>query len=366
MEKEKETLNLTKYLSSSGVASRRQCADLIKSGLVFVNGTAELNPGRRIGPDDSVIFRGCSVKPAEKHYYILLHKPRGYVCTNQDIHAEKKAIDLIHLPDHPRLFSAGRLDKNSEGLILFSNDGSFVEQLTHPRHEVYKTYDVSTGWDLSDRHIDLFLRGIPDGGEVLKAIQVVRLGPCRIRMVLGEGRNREIRRMLESVGNTTRRLKRIAVGRLSLGSLPCGKWRELTKEEIRLALERPVDLENSSAETAYEHRVKKKNILSETSHKDGFTGNFEKTYRQNDGRRHTGTHFVSGMSEKDRRIWSSGRNLEQSVPVQNTFHVRSLQEEKRKSSGKGFSQKSRNHEFASPGRIMKHREQKRHSDGAEN
>ncbi len=246
MENSKSSIpfNLTKYLSNSGIASRRQSAELIKNGQVQVNGKIELNPGRRIMENDCVVFLGKEVTPPDRRYYIMLHKPRGYVCTNEDIHAPKKALDLIQFPGCPRLFSAGRLDKNSEGLILFSNDGVFVEQLTHPRHEVYKTYDVSTEYELSEQNLQQFLQGIWDNGELLKAAAVIPLTPYRVRLILGEGKNREIRRMVQSFQNNTKRLKRIAVGCLELGGLPCGEWRELTPREILLAQKRPRELDH--------------------------------------------------------------------------------------------------------------------------
>lgn len=209
----------------------------------MVNGSVESNPGRRITDTDKVVYQGRTVMPPARRYYIMLHKPRGYVCTNDDIHAPKKALDLIRFPGCPRLFSAGRLDKNSEGLILFSNDGDFVEQLTHPRHEVYKTYDVSTEYELTPQDHQRFIEGVWDAGEFLKAAAVIPLTPFRVRLILGEGKNREIRRMVQAFQNRTKRLKRIAVGCLSLGSLPCGEWRELTAQEIRLALMRPRDLD---------------------------------------------------------------------------------------------------------------------------
>ncbi len=233
------TCNLTKFLSTAGVASRRKSAELIKAGKVRVNGEIILDPSRRVSDADSVV---CDGQPVRCHagivrHYIMLHKPRGYVCTSSDMHAEKKALDLIRTNDGARLFSAGRLDKDSEGMILFSDDGDFVNSLTHPRNEVEKTYEVSVDSPLSREHITRMLNGIADDGDILRAKAVARIGDCKYKLVLGEGKNREIRRMMNACGRKTKRLKRVAVGKLRLGGLKCGEWRELTPEECRAALQ---------------------------------------------------------------------------------------------------------------------------------
>ena len=228
--------NLTKFLSTSGAASRRHAAELIKGGHVSVNGEVRTDPSLRIAPGDRVTLDGKGIEPPRGYVYVMLHKPRGYVCTAEDPHAPKKALDLIDLPGI-RLVSAGRLDKNSEGLILFSNDGAWIEQLTHPRHGTRKTYQVTTDKPLSPADIRrLTTTGVQNDGETLRAISIRAEAPGRYIFILGEGKNREIRRMLESLDNRTRRLKRIAVGALRLGGLPMGQWRTLSPAEARLAL----------------------------------------------------------------------------------------------------------------------------------
>ena len=228
--------NLTKYLAASGAASRRHAADLIKGGHVSVNGEVCADPSVRVFPGDRVTLDGRPVRPVREYVYVMLHKPRGYVCTSDDPHAPKKALDLIDLPG-VRLVSAGRLDKNSEGLILFSNDGAWIEQLTHPRHGTRKTYQVTTDRPLSPSDIRLLTTsGVQNDGETLRAISIRAEAPGRYIFILGEGKNREIRRMMESLDNRTRRLKRIAVGGLRLGGLPRGRWRKLSPSEARLAL----------------------------------------------------------------------------------------------------------------------------------
>jgi len=233
--------NLTKYLANAGAASRRHAAELIKAGRVAVNGAPCTDPSVRIAPGDRVALDGRPVRPVREFVYVMLHKPRGYVCTADDPHAPKKALDLIDLPG-VRLVSAGRLDKNSEGLILFSNDGAWIEQLTHPRHGTRKTYQVTTDRPLSPADIRLLTTsGVRNDGETLRALSIRTETPGRYVFILGEGKNREIRRMMESLNNRTRRLKRIAVGALRLGGLPMGQWRKLSPAEAKLALSAPAD-----------------------------------------------------------------------------------------------------------------------------
>ncbi len=226
---------LVKRLAAAGVASRRAAGELVLAGRVTVNGERILEPGRRVMAGDRIEVDGAPLPEPERKRYIMLHKPRGYVCTNADRFAEKKALDLIRLDPPARLFSAGRLDKESEGLILFSNDGDFVAALTHPRYEICKEYRVHTARPIPAAQRERLCRGIEEGGEWLRARRVEELAPCCYRFILNEGRKREIRRMTAAVGAPTRRLIRVRIGALTLGELPPGRWRELTHAEARLA-----------------------------------------------------------------------------------------------------------------------------------
>ena len=229
-----EEISLTKYLSTSGVCSRRGAEELITAGRVSVNGVTAERGAMRISPGDKVLFDGRPIAPPAEKLYIMLNKPRGYVCTLEDRHAAKKAVDLIPQAKTVRLVSAGRLDKDSEGLILFSNDGDFVARLTHPRYEVEKTYRVSLAGELTPEAIHILTTtGIRDRGETLRARSIRPAGPGHYEFVLGEGKNREIRRMAEHFHLEVRRLARIAVGNVRLGSLPCGETRKLSPDEIK-------------------------------------------------------------------------------------------------------------------------------------
>ena len=202
-----------------------------------MNGRTIREPGFRILPADTVTLDGRPVEPAGRFHYIMLNKPRGYVCTNADPHAPRKAVDLIRLDPPVRLFSAGRLDKESEGMILFSNDGDYVARLTHPRYEIRKTYLVRVTREFTEPELTRIRTGITDGGEHLRVISIAPAGNCLYRIVLNEGKKREIRRLTAAVGAPTLELRRIRIGGLALGDLPQGAFRELTPEEVALTLE---------------------------------------------------------------------------------------------------------------------------------
>ena len=223
-----------KYLAACGAASRRTAVELVKSGRVAVNGETVTDPACRIRPGDAVTLDGKILSPEEIKRYIMLNKPRGYTCSNADKHAKKLAVDLIQLPE--RLVSAGRLDKDSEGLILFSNDGDFINTLGHPSFNIRKRYHVRLDRELAPEQITMLKQGIRDNGELLKPDDVKPLGSCLYEFTLNEGRNREIRRMAAFCGANVKRLLRIRIGNLKLGSLPTGSWRELTPEEVQAAL----------------------------------------------------------------------------------------------------------------------------------
>ncbi len=229
-------VRLVKFLSACGVASRRKCEEIVRDGEVTVNGRKELEPGSFVKDGDMVCRNGIQVLPSARLYYIMLNKPRGYVCSSSDRHADKLAVDLIGIKD-ARLFSAGRLDKDSEGLIIFTNDGGYAQRLVHPRHEVRKIYRVELERRLSRTEEKGVLRGIVDGGEVLKALKVERSDENCYLLTLNEGKKREIRRLISHFGIKINRLMRVSIGGLNLGGLAPGRWRHLSGEEIAASLE---------------------------------------------------------------------------------------------------------------------------------
>lgn len=229
-----KTIALNAYLSKAGVDSRRKCVDIVKSGRVSVNGKIIDNPACRVSASDDVAVDGASLTLNET-WHVMLNKPCGYVCTSSDPHAEKTVFDLIKTPG-VRLFTVGRLDKESEGLLLLTNDGEFAMRATHPRHGVKKRYEVTLDTPLTAAMMKRMLAGIVDQGETLRALAVESLGGKRYAVVMGEGKKREVRRLMADAGKKTIRLRRVAVGGLRLGNLPVGEWRRLSKKDAIRAL----------------------------------------------------------------------------------------------------------------------------------
>ncbi|WP_234508461.1 MULTISPECIES: pseudouridine synthase [Thermus] len=231
-------MRLQAFLARAGVASRRKAEALIQQGLVRVNGeVARL--GQKVGPEDLVEVAGRRVALPER-VVLALHKPKGYATTRFDPHAEKTVYEL--LPEIPGLHPVGRLDRDSEGLLLFTNDGELTFRLTHPRHGVKKVYRVWTErGTLPEAVCRRLLKGVLLEDGPAKAL-ACRPAPGGALLTLGEGRKREVRRMLKAVGYPVRRLLRVQVGPIRLGDLPPGKWRRLSPEEEK-ALLRQVGLE---------------------------------------------------------------------------------------------------------------------------
>lgn len=228
------TERIQKILSARGVASRRKAEELLNAGRISVNGKVAAL-GDRADPDtDVILLDGISLPSQQEHVYIMLHKPRGYVTTLSDERGRKTVADLV-ADCGMRVYPVGRLDYDSEGLLLMTNDGDFANEMMHPRHEINKTYQV---W-VTGQHPDAkeqLKRPIVLDGYRIKAPQVQLLSAKGDRAIyqvtIHEGRNRQVRRMCQAAGLTVTRLKRVSEGELTLGDLPLGKWRYLTKEEI--------------------------------------------------------------------------------------------------------------------------------------
>ncbi len=225
---------LQKILSARGVASRRKAEELITAGKVTVNGrTAAL--GESADPDvDEIQVEGKPLPSQEEFVYILLHKPKGFVTTLSDEKGRPNAAQLV-ADCGVRVYPVGRLDMDSEGLLLFTNDGDFANKLMHPKHEVEKTYDTYvTGYNpgcLKALTAPMELDGYHLRTPKVKLLWAEN-GKARLQITIHEGRNRQVRRMCEIAGMHVTRLRRIREGTLELGNLPKGKWRYLTPEEV--------------------------------------------------------------------------------------------------------------------------------------
>ena len=229
-----EMVRLQKYFTDCGVLSRRAAEAEIAAGRVRVNGVAA-QVGDKIDPTrDCVEWKGKRILPptSQKKHYIMLHKPRGYVTTAKDEHDRKKVTDLV-ADLHARVYPVGRLDMDSEGLLLLTDDGEFANLLTHPRHEIPKIYLVSVSPALTTEYLTK-LSGITEiDGYKIRPVRIFKITEDLLEMHLYEGRNRQIRKMCEAAGLKVKRLERVAIGELTLGNLPCGKWRHLTPDEVR-------------------------------------------------------------------------------------------------------------------------------------
>ena len=226
---------LNRWLAECGICSRREADELIRSGEVSVNGEPCLDLSRRVGPRDKVSLRGKELRIAEK-VYLMLNKPRGYVVTHSD-ELKRETIYSLLPESAANLRYAGRLDKNSEGLLLMTNDGEMINALTHPKRRVEKVYRVEVNRRLSRKELEELRRGVQiEGGITLPAGVFVKNDSDKgmtLKMVITEGRKRQIRQMVEAVGAKVLRLKRLQFGTLMLKDLPLGRWRPLSGVELR-------------------------------------------------------------------------------------------------------------------------------------
>ena len=222
-------IRLQKFLSSAGVCSRRKGEALIVAGRVAVNGKITVELGTKIDPDqDHVKVDGKTVKPSDKLVYIALNKPPDYV-TSCRHPGEKVVVDLVDIPE--RIYPVGRLDKDSTGLLLLTNDGRLHHRLSHPSFDHEKEYDVTVAKPISDGALKKMEEGLPLMGTRTRPARIKRISPRRFRMVLQEGKNRQIRRMVRKVGNEVVRLQRKRFATIKLGNLAPGKWRYLSRRE---------------------------------------------------------------------------------------------------------------------------------------
>jgi len=228
-------MRLQKYMASCGVASRRASETMIAAGRVTVDGEVVTAMGVQVEPGQIVRVDGKKITPEVEKHYILYHKPAGEVTTASD--PEGRATVLDKFKDYPvRLYPVGRLDYDSEGLLLLTNDGDLTEHLLHPSKEVEKTYLARVRGTVTDDEVKRLIRGVMIDGRLTSRarVRVIRtdIGYTDMLITIHEGRNRQVRKMVEAVGHEVMMLRRVRFGPLSLGELRRGMWRELTQEEI--------------------------------------------------------------------------------------------------------------------------------------
>lgn len=236
-------IRLQKVLAEADVGSRRACEELIEQGEVTVNGQMVATLPAWVDPQhDHIKVQGKRIKPAASHVYVMLFKPRGVVCTNADPQSRRRAIDLVTHPSRTRLYPVGRLDIDSSGLLLLTNDGELANRLTHPRYHLAKLYEITVRGSIDEAALKRLERGLflhnpkrQQGSRTARSrLRLIKRDRDRTRLLieLREGRNRQVRRMMLEVGYPIQRLRRIQVGPLKLKGLRPGEWRELNSIEL--------------------------------------------------------------------------------------------------------------------------------------
>ena len=240
-EKRMEEIRLQKYLAEAGIASRRKCEEYIMQGRVKVNNNIVQELGTKVNPEiDKVFFDEKEVQTKHKNVYILLNKPIGYVTTVKDQFSRNTVLDLVNVKE--RVVPVGRLDMYTSGALLLSNDGKFVYQVTHPKHEINKTYTVTLTGIVSKEDVQNLEEGIkienyitkPAKVRILKADEEANIS--RLEITIHEGKNRQVRKMCEAIGKKVQALHRSKIGTISVKSLKIGEWRYLTQKEVEYLL----------------------------------------------------------------------------------------------------------------------------------
>jgi len=237
LRKQDKTMPLNKYVAHCGICSRRDAVPLIKEGKMRVNDVVILEPGFKVNPNDVVTFAGKKILPEKNLVYILLNKPKDYITTLDDPEGRKTVLDLLRGVTAERIFPVGRLDRNTTGVLLLTNDGDLTQKLSHPSHEVRKIYEVKLDKPLGKLDFERILNGLDLEDGFVRADSLAYTDPkdkSIIGIELHSGRNRIVRRMFESLGYDVRNLDRVMFGNLTKKNVERGKWRYLVEKEIRL------------------------------------------------------------------------------------------------------------------------------------
>lgn len=225
-------MRINKYIAKSGVASRRNADKLIQEGKIQLNDKIILTPGYDVDLDNDIVkYHDKIIKPIEEKYYFMLNKPVGYVSTNSKKQSKKIIFDLIDVDT--KLFSIGRLDKDSRGLILITNDGDIYNRIIHPNKEIFKTYLVRLNKSFLKSHKDKIESGVDIGGYITNRSKLKILTDTTLEIQINEGKNRQIRRMFKAFNYEVTDLFRISIGEIQIKNLEEGKYRKLTSQEIK-------------------------------------------------------------------------------------------------------------------------------------
>lgn len=230
-------MRINKYLAECGFAGRRGCEKIVLDGRVKINGKQVVNLATDVGEDDFVTVDGKRAQPIHKHIYIMLNKPKGYITTTSDEKGRKTVLELLgNKFEGKRIFPVGRLDYDTEGLLLLTTDGDLCNRITHPRNEITKTYVARIENEITEDELNKVRCGVMLDGTKTKPCRISVLGfdgkNTRLEVVISEGRNRQVRRMFETIDREVVFLKRVAIGEMKLGGLSRGEWRELKPQEV--------------------------------------------------------------------------------------------------------------------------------------
>ena len=231
-----DEMPLNKYIAHSGVCSRREAAELIKAGKVKVNGELVLEPGHKVTLKDDVRVGGKKANPVDDMVYILLNKPKDYLTTTDDPQKRKTVLDLIKQATQLRVYPVGRLDRNTSGVLLLTNDGDLAQKMTHPSNEIKKVYAVTLDKPLTKQHFEDILKGVPleDGVANVDVLAYTDAADkTQIGVEIHSGRNRVVRRIFEHFGYDVKGLDRVVFAGLTKKNVNRGKWRFLTEKEVR-------------------------------------------------------------------------------------------------------------------------------------
>jgi len=228
-------MRINKYLADCGVASRRKCDELIAQGKVKVNNKVTRELGLNIKPTDVVLFENRVVRPSVRRVYYKLHKPKGYVTTASDEKGRKTVVELMRKVQE-RVYPIGRLDYDTEGLLILTNDGDITNILTHPKNAVKKTYIASIEGEITPQEVKQITKGVDIGGYTTQPCSAQILDKdekfTRVEIVISEGKNHQVKKMFEAVGKNVAFLKRVSIGEIKLGGLSRGEYKALTTKEI--------------------------------------------------------------------------------------------------------------------------------------
>lgn len=220
-------------LAAAGVASRRACEELIFAGRVAVNGAVQLLPQTQVDEKDKLTVDGKPVKKVEAKVYYMFNKPRGVICSSKKMGKTKIILDFF-TDQEQRIFSVGRLDKDTQGLLLVTNDGHFANQVIHPSSDIHKEYLAKTDQEITPEHLIAISNGTLVEGVYVKPLKVVKVRRGTLKVTIAEGKKREVRMLMQAAGLEVEELTRIRIGGLHLGTLPVGGYRPLTENEMKL------------------------------------------------------------------------------------------------------------------------------------